>query len=88
MWVGGGVLLEIKFYDLALLKAWLRNCNNFVKIKTDSKIFRFCDEREQRIQSLEDIKNNNWFKSVDWDHIRENLTMCWYSSFSLRLFEG
>ena len=32
---------------------------------------RFCDEREERIQSLEDIKSVAWFKGVDWDHIRE-----------------
>ena len=34
-------------------------------------LFRFCDEREERIQSLEDIKSVAWFKGVDWDHIRE-----------------
>jgi len=34
-------------------------------------ILRFCDEREERIQSLEDIKSVAWFKGVDWDHIRE-----------------
>lgn len=32
---------------------------------------RFCDERDQRIHCLEDIKNINWFKGVDWNHIRE-----------------
>ena len=32
---------------------------------------RFCDERETRIQSLDDIKSGDWFKGVDWDHIRE-----------------
>ena len=34
-------------------------------------VARFCDEREERIQSLEDIKSVAWFKGVDWDHIRE-----------------
>ena len=32
---------------------------------------RFCDERETRIQGIEDIKSGDWFKGVDWDHIRE-----------------
>ena len=33
--------------------------------------FRFCDDREERIQCIDDIKNIDWFKGVDWDHIRE-----------------
>ena len=32
---------------------------------------RFCGEREDRIQSLEDIKSGAWFRGVDWEHIRE-----------------
>ena len=32
---------------------------------------RFCDEREQRIQGIEDIKQLDWFKGVDWEHVRE-----------------
>ena len=32
---------------------------------------RFCGEREDRIQSLEDIKSGSWFRGVDWEHIRE-----------------
>jgi len=34
-------------------------------------ILRFCGEREDRIQSLEDIKSGAWFRGVDWEHIRE-----------------
>jgi len=34
-------------------------------------ILRFCNEMEQRIRNLEDIKAINWFKGVDWNHIRE-----------------
>jgi len=34
-------------------------------------ILRFCDEKDQRIQSIDDIKSGDWFKGVDWDHIRE-----------------
>ena len=33
--------------------------------------FRFCNEMDQRIRNLEDIKAINWFKGVDWNHIRE-----------------
>ena len=32
---------------------------------------RFCGEREDRIQSLEDIKSGAWFRGVDWEHIRD-----------------
>ena len=32
---------------------------------------RFCDERDQRLQCIEDIKSLEWFKGVDWGHIRE-----------------
>merc|ERR1740128_1474816 len=34
-------------------------------------ILRFCNEMDQRIRNLEDIKAINWFKGVDWNHIRE-----------------
>eukprot|EP00090_Calanus_glacialis_P016050 TRINITY_DN2516_c0_g1_i1.p1 TRINITY_DN2516_c0_g1~~TRINITY_DN2516_c0_g1_i1.p1 ORF type:complete len:552 (-),score=137.37 TRINITY_DN2516_c0_g1_i1:1215-2870(-) len=34
-------------------------------------ILRFCNEMDHRIQNLEDIKAINWFKGVDWNHIRE-----------------
>ena len=42
-----------------------------ILILTHFAACRFCDEREERIQSLEDIKSVAWFKGVDWDHIRE-----------------
>ena len=34
-------------------------------------VSRFCDERDQRLQCIEDIKSLEWFKGVDWGHIRE-----------------
>ena len=43
----------------------------YSQIMTHFAMCRFCDEREERIQSLEDIKSVAWFKGVDWDHIRE-----------------
>ena len=39
--------------------------------KTSFSLRRFCGEREDRIQSLEDIKSGAWFRGVDWEHIRE-----------------
>ena len=32
---------------------------------------RFCDERDQRLQCIDDIKSLDWFRGVDWGHIRE-----------------
>merc|ERR1740128_101900 len=37
-------------------------------------ILRFCNEMDHRIRNLEDIKAINWFKGVDWNHIRERPT--------------
>ena len=34
-------------------------------------IVRFCDDREGRVQSKEEIMELDWFKAVDWEHIRE-----------------
>ena len=34
-------------------------------------ISRFCDERDQRLQCIDDIKSLDWFRGVDWGHIRE-----------------
>jgi len=34
-------------------------------------IRRFCDERENRVQSKDEILALDWFKHVDWGHIRE-----------------
>jgi len=34
-------------------------------------IKRFCDDREDRVQSKEEIQSLQWFQHVDWDHIRE-----------------
>ena len=34
-------------------------------------ISRLCDEREARVQCKEDIVGLEWFKHVDWEHIRE-----------------
>jgi len=34
-------------------------------------IRRFCDDREGRVQSKEEIMELDWFKAVDWEHIRE-----------------
>jgi len=40
--------------------------------ETASKtIMRFCDERDQRLQGIDDIKSLDWFRGVDWGHIRE-----------------
>ena len=35
------------------------------------EVCRFCDERDQRLQCIEDIKSLDWFRGVDWGHIRE-----------------
>ena len=32
---------------------------------------RFCDDRDSRVQSREEIQSLAWFQHVDWDHIRE-----------------
>ena len=32
---------------------------------------RFCDDRESRVQSKEEIIELDWFRGVDWEHIRE-----------------
>ena len=32
---------------------------------------RFCDDRDGRVQSKEEIMALDWFKAVDWEHIRE-----------------
>ena len=40
-------------------------------IKLNIQISRFCDERDQRIQGIDDIKSLDWFRGVDWGHIRE-----------------
>jgi len=34
-------------------------------------IRRFCDDRDGRVQSKEEIMALDWFKAVDWEHIRE-----------------
>jgi len=34
-------------------------------------IRRFCDDRDSRVQSKDDILALDWFKAVDWEHIRE-----------------
>ena len=36
-----------------------------------NECFRFCDDREDRVQSKEEIQSLQWFQHVDWDHIRE-----------------
>ena len=32
---------------------------------------RFCSEREERVQSVDDLKCLDWLHGVDWSHIRE-----------------
>merc|ERR1719350_469998 len=34
-------------------------------------IRRFCDDRDSRVQSKDEILALDWFKAVDWEHIRE-----------------
>merc|ERR1711981_482386 len=34
-------------------------------------ILRFCAESDRRLQCIEDIKSLDWFRGVDWGHIRE-----------------
>jgi len=39
--------------------------------KAIKTIQRFCSDREERVQSVEELKNVDWFQGVDWSHIRE-----------------
>jgi len=39
--------------------------------KAVQTIQRFCSEREERVQSVEDLKSLAWLEGVDWTHIRE-----------------
>jgi len=39
--------------------------------KAVKTIQRFCSEREERVQSVEDLKCLDWLEGVDWTHIRE-----------------
>ena len=34
-------------------------------------IKKLCDSMESRVQSIDDLKKQGFFLSVDWDHIRE-----------------
>jgi len=34
-------------------------------------ILRFCDEMTKRVRGLSDLQTMDWFKGVDWHHIRE-----------------
>ena len=46
----------------------MRSVDHFLSLVS---IVRFRDERDQRLQCIEDIKSLDWFRGVDWGHIRE-----------------
>eukprot|EP00092_Neocalanus_flemingeri_P020024 GFUD01021684.1.p1 GENE.GFUD01021684.1~~GFUD01021684.1.p1 ORF type:complete len:476 (-),score=105.51 GFUD01021684.1:132-1559(-) len=39
--------------------------------KASNTILRFCGEMSKRVRGLADVQTMDWFKGVDWHHIRE-----------------